>query len=61
MSAPGRSTSGQSDPARGSAGPVRKPYQKLSFRFEQVLETMALVCGKISPTQPACNFVKKNS
>jgi len=32
----------------------RKRYQKPTFRFEQVFETMALVCGKIDPTQSSC-------
>jgi hypothetical protein len=43
------------------AGP-KKPYQKPAFRHEQVFETMALSCGKISGTQGACsNFGKKSS
>jgi hypothetical protein len=32
--------------------PLRKPYRKPEFRFERVFETMALACGKISPSQP---------
>jgi hypothetical protein len=43
------------------AGDERKPYRKPSFRCEQVFETMALVCGKISPTSSACNSVKMAS
>ena len=39
----------------------RKPYQKPSFRFEQVFETMALQCGKINGTSGACNMVKMAS
>ena len=34
--------------------PAKKPYQKPEFRFEKVFETMALACGKISPTQFLC-------
>lgn len=36
------------------AGDARKPYQKPSFRSEQVFETMALVCGKMATTQASC-------
>lgn len=39
----------------------KKPYQKPSFRHERVFETMALACGKISPTQFQCRFNRKNS
>lgn len=39
----------------------RKPYQKPDFRFERVFETMALSCGKISPTEFQCRFNRKNS
>ncbi len=35
---------------------IKKPYQKPSFRYERVFETMALVCGKIAGTQQQCNF-----
>ena len=42
-------------------GEDRKPYQKPSFRFEQVFETMALQCGKINGTSSACNLVKMAS
>lgn len=40
-----------------AAGEARKPYQKPSFRFEEVFETMALQCGKISPTSFSCKQV----
>jgi len=40
---------------------TKKPYQKPSFRFEKVFETMALACGKIHPTQFQCRFNRKNS
>ncbi len=39
----------------------KKPYQKPSFRHERVFETMALACGKISPTQFQCRFNRKTS
>lgn len=43
--------------------PVRrvKPYERPTFRFERVFETMALACGKISPTQSHCRFNRKSS
>ncbi|PYP39760.1 MAG: hypothetical protein DMD48_05490 [Gemmatimonadetes bacterium] len=51
-----------SQPAEPEAQPVgKRPYQKPAFRCEQVFETMALSCGKISPTQAQCKFNKKNS
>jgi len=40
---------------------AKKPYQKPSFRFERVFETMALACGKISITQKHCHFNRKSS
>lgn len=39
----------------------KKPYQKPSFRYEKVFETMALACGKVNPTQFQCRFNRKNS
>jgi hypothetical protein len=39
----------------------KKPYQKPSFRYERVFETMALSCGKVHPTQFQCRFNRKNS
>jgi hypothetical protein len=49
--------------ANGESPPVRykKPYQPPAFRCERVFETMALACGKISPTQTHCNFNRKSS
>jgi hypothetical protein len=43
------------------ATPGRKPYQKPSFRFERVFETMALSCGKVDPTQKHCHYNRKVS
>ncbi len=39
----------------------KKPYQKPEFRFERVFETMALSCGKVSPTEFQCRFNRKTS
>ena len=39
----------------------KRPYVKPSFEYERVFETMALACGKISPTQAQCRFNRKNS
>jgi hypothetical protein len=39
----------------------KKAYEKPSFQQERVFETMALACGKISPTQFQCRFNRKNS
>lgn len=39
----------------------KKPYQKPSFRYEKVFETIALSCGKVHPTQFQCRFNRKNS
>jgi hypothetical protein len=36
----------------------KKPYEKPSFRFEQVFVTTALSCGKISITQSTCTNTK---
>ena len=33
---------------------TRKPYEKPSFRYEQVFVTTALSCGKIDPTSSGC-------
>ncbi len=32
----------------------KKPYEKPSFRYEQVFVTTALSCGKIAGTQTNC-------
>ena len=49
-------------PGTRESGEVKKkPYLKPAFRHEQVFETMALACGKLSPTQAQCKQNKKNS
>jgi hypothetical protein len=40
---------------------VRKPYQKPDLYDEQVFETSALNCGKVSPTQGTCHSFRKSS
>jgi len=37
-----------------TAADSKKPYEKPSFRFEQVFVTTALSCGKIAGTQGSC-------
>jgi hypothetical protein len=46
-------------PESGEA--TKKPYVKPAFRHEQVFETMALACGKISGTQASCRTNRRNS
>ena len=35
---------------------ARKPYRKPAVRHEQVFETSALSCGKVSTTQSQCSM-----
>jgi hypothetical protein len=53
----------EASPAPQTAGArqEKKPYTKPTYRYEQVFETMALACGKISPTQFQCRFHRHNS
>lgn len=39
----------------------KKPYEKPSFRYEQVFVTSALTCGKISTTDAQCTLNLKAS
>jgi N-acetylmuramic acid 6-phosphate (MurNAc-6-P) etherase len=39
----------------------KKPYQKPAFKYGRAFETMALSCGKASPTQGQCNLNTKSS
>jgi hypothetical protein len=48
-----------SDNPRSSAS--KKPYEKPSFRFEQVFVTTALSCGKVGTTQMSCATNQKAS
>jgi hypothetical protein len=40
---------------------AKKKYEKPSFRFERVFETMALTCGKVGAVQFQCRFNRKTS
>ncbi len=40
---------------------AKKPYEKPSFRYEQVFVTTALSCGKINPIQGQCGLNLKVS
>ena len=44
-----------------STAKTKRPYTKPAFQHEKVFETMALACGKLSPTQRPCRFNRKNS
>jgi hypothetical protein len=44
-----------------SAPKTKRPYSKPMFQHEKVFETMALACGKLSPTQAQCRFNRRNS
>ena len=57
----GQAVSGETKDLKVGTAKPRKPYQKPTFRFERVFETMALACGKIAPTQKHCQFVRKSS
>ena len=46
---------------RQSGDAVKRLYVKPAFRHEQVFETMALACGKISTTQLQCRSLRKAS
>jgi hypothetical protein len=39
----------------------KKQYKKPAFHSERVFETLALACGKVSSTQPNCQFSRKSS
>jgi hypothetical protein len=44
-----------------SSAKTKRPYTKPAFQHEKVFETMALACGKLSPTQAQCRFNRRNS
>lgn len=51
---------------RLSGGPqgqraAKRPYRKPAARYEQVFETRALSCGKVSATQRECKLQTKTS
>jgi hypothetical protein len=49
------------DVQQPSDSTAKKPYVKPSFQTEQVFETMALSCGKVSSTQAPCHNNQKAS
>lgn len=51
---------GKHEPA-GLTAKRKRPYQKPDFQYEKVFETMALACGKLSPTQRQCRFNRRAS
>jgi hypothetical protein len=44
-----------------AATSAKKPYEKPSFRFEEVFVTTALSCGKVTATQSGCGLNLKVS
>ena len=56
-----KSKDGKAPEAPESGTEKRQPYVKPAFRHEQVFETMALACGKISGTQATCRTNRRNS
>ena len=50
----------RSDDAAADAG-TKKPYVKPAFQHERAFETMALACGKVSPSIQQCRNNRKNS
>jgi hypothetical protein len=48
-------------PVRNQSAADKKPYRRPTYRFERVLETMALSCGKVAPVEFQCRFNRKNS
>jgi hypothetical protein len=49
------------EPPAGKSDQKKRVYQKPSFQHEPIFETMALACGKLSPTQAQCRFNRKSS
>jgi hypothetical protein len=48
----------ESSADNSGSGVAKKPYEKPSFRYEQVFVTSALTCGKIASTQSQCTNLK---
>jgi hypothetical protein len=61
MSAENKPPDSTDEDANATSSISKKPYEKPAFVREQVFETMALACGKISATSGPCKAVKKNS
>jgi hypothetical protein len=51
----------EKQPSARPTSKTKRPYQKPGFQHEKVFETMALACGKLSPTQAQCRFNRRNS
>ena len=58
MSQREESTNDRIEPSRPGG---KKAYLKPAFRHERVFETMALACGKLTPTQATCRSNRRNS
>jgi len=56
-----RPISSASKQTSGVGEKSKRPYTKPAFQHEKVFETMALACGKLSPTQAQCRFNRRNS
>ena len=50
-----------SDDAPRTPATKKKPYEKPTFRYEQVFVTSALSCGKVSGASLICNSTPKAS
>jgi hypothetical protein len=50
-----------SDDAPRTPATKKKPYEKPTFRYEQVFVTSALSCGKIAGASLICNSTPKAS
>jgi len=54
-------TSNEKQHPPGSAGKGKKLYRKPAFRYEQVFETLALSCCKVTGSSGQCQFSQKTS
>jgi len=61
MSGPSEPTKLPAAEPAAEGAEAKKTYRKPDFQYETVFETMALACGKVSPTQLQCHFNRKNS
>jgi hypothetical protein len=50
-----------SDDAPRTPATNKKPYEKPTFRYEQVFVTSALSCGKVNPISQGCAGAQKAS
>jgi hypothetical protein len=61
VSKPRKEPPARAEDAPGPSSNAKKPYQKPEHRCERIFETMALACGKLSPTQSNCHHNQKSS